>query len=191
VTNNRLSHCADLVDWDELAPSAHLMQVYEGDDALIRPLGDFMASGLRRGESVIAIATHPHLTMLENRLLADGFDVYSLRATDQYMPLGAASTLQEFMHHGWPDERLFFKTMGELLRRASKGGRPVRAFGEMVADLWHAGNNSATLRLEQMWNDVCRAQNLKLYCAYPRSGFQMDASRPVEEICTAHSHVLA
>jgi hypothetical protein len=36
----------------------------------------------------------------------------------------------------WPDEKLFASLVDYLIKRASKMGRRVRAFGEMVALLW-------------------------------------------------------
>jgi len=67
----------------------------------------------------------------------------------------------------------------------------VRAFGEMVAILWAQGNSGATVRLEHLWQDLCQEQNLALFCAYPRCGFTLDSAQSIEDICAAHSRVIA
>src|SRR5687767_14092158 len=43
--------------WGELAPSEHLIQIYEDDDVFLDALEGFVAEGLGVGESVVVIAT--------------------------------------------------------------------------------------------------------------------------------------
>jgi hypothetical protein len=76
------------------------------------------------------------------------------------------------------------------VRRASARGRRVRAFGEMVALLWAQGNAAATVRLEYLWNRVCKLERLPLFCAYPKAGFTQEASASLAEICAAHSRII-
>ncbi|HKN54355.1 MAG TPA: hypothetical protein VJX66_17775 [Amycolatopsis sp.] len=54
-----------------------------------------------------------------------------------------------------------------MIRAAAGAGRPVRAYGEMVAWLWDAGLAGAAIKLEAMWNDLGRAEAFSLYCGYP------------------------
>ena len=56
----------------------------------------------------------------------------------------AALTLDSFMEDGQPDRRRFEATARRLL--AGADGKPVRAFGEMVALLWEQGNVPAAIR---------------------------------------------
>ena len=71
----------------------------------------------------------------------------------------------------WPDAELFDQFVTQVLERAGRGGRRVRAFGEMVALLWAQGHNGATVRLEHLWHELCRRESFSLLCAYPRAGF--------------------
>jgi hypothetical protein len=93
--------------------------------------------------------------------------------------------------NGWPDEYLFEQTVTELLSRAGRNDRRVRAFGEMVAVLWAQGLSGATVRLEHLWQSFCQAHAFSLFCAYSRSGFTQDAEASIQEICAAHSRVIA
>jgi signal transduction histidine kinase len=61
----------------------------------------------------------------------------------------------------------------------------------MVALLWAEGNCEAALQLEQLWNDLVSLHPLRLRCAYPLGLFPSSADgNPIEQICTAHSHVI-
>ena len=73
------------------------------------------------------------------------------------------------MLHGWPDDARFNQVATGLIQRARGPGRRVRAFGEMVALLWHQGHNRATVRLEYLWNKFREEQEFCLFCAYSRS----------------------
>ena len=176
--------------WGEIAPCEHLVQIYEEDDVFLDSVEGFVAGGLRAGDGVVVIATDAHLAALGERLAERGIDVDSAVADDQYIALNAEKTLARFMVNGWPDEERFEAVILDLLTRARKGGRRVRAFGEMVAVLWARGHNSATVRLEHLWHRFCQEEAFSLFCAYPRCGFTKDADASIKEICAAHSRLI-
>jgi len=45
-------------------------------------------------------------------------------------------------------------------------GREVRAYGEMVALLWDAGDVLGAIELEKLWNELARDLNFSLWCAH-------------------------
>ena len=173
------------VFWGEIAPCDHLLQIYENDGDFLNGLHRFVGDGFRANESVIVIATASHLKGLENTLKS--FDLSALRSLGQYIPLDAEETLSRFMVNGWPEDDLFENCVIQLLERARKNGRRARAFGEMVALLWAQGHNGATVRLEYLWQELCKKENFSLLCAYPKTGFTEDASRSIQKICSAHT----
>jgi len=175
--------------WGELAPCDHLVQIYGDETPFMETLERFVGDGLVAGEATVVIATASHLTWLESRLREAGHDVTAARDDDQFIALDAASTLAEFMVDGWPDDERFFDVIGSTITRAKRGGRAVRAFGEMVALLWAQGHNRATLRLEQLWNEMIREQSLAVFCAYPRIGATRDLTESLADVCAAHSKV--
>ena len=178
------------VFWGEMTPCDHAVQIYGTDEAFLDALEGFVAQGLHQGESAIIIATPEHRTSLARRLESRGLDLEKARARDQYIALDAETTLSEFMRADWPDDGLFARCVDSLIRRARAHGRPVRAFGEMVALLWAQGHSGATVRLEHLWHQLCRERAFPLFCAYPRSGFTQDATVSLEEICATHDRLL-
>ena len=178
------------VFWGEIAPCDHILQIYETDSEFIDTLEGFVTNGLRLGESVIVIATDEHLGALNERLRNQGFDLFSLTLHDQYIPLSARDTLSQFIINGWPDENLFHYLLTNLLLRARKRDRKVRAFGEMVALLWSQGFSGATVRLEHLWTTFCESEEFSLFCAYPKSGFTENPVESIAKICRCHSKVI-
>ena len=179
------------VFWGEIAPCEHLVQIYDEEVVFLDALEGFVAGGLEVGDSIVVIATPGHLRALEARLAARRLDVAAARARDQYIALDAAQTLARFMVDGWPDDELFKSLVTQLLSRAGRDGRRVRAFGEMVAILWQQRHHAATVRLEHLWHRFCEEKSFSLLCAYPKSGFTRDAAESIQEICDAHSKVVA
>jgi MEDS: MEthanogen/methylotroph, DcmR Sensory domain len=179
------------VFWGEIAPCEHLVQIYEDDAVFLDSLEGFVGGGIQAGDGVVVIATATHLNGLHDRLWARGFDLDAARSQGRYIPLDAEETLSRFMVRQWPDDDLFEQVVIDLIARAGKNGRRVRAFGEMVAVLWARGHNGATVRLEHLWHRVCQTEAFSLFCAYPRIGFTQNADASIREICAAHSKVVA
>lgn len=178
------------VFWGELAPSEHIAQFYDSEDALLSALTTYVREGLEAGESAIVIATPGHLTMLHELLRSDGLDLDRAILEDRYISADAETSLASFMVGPWPDEKLFTQFVNRLLVRATAHNRRARAFGEMVALLWARGDLAATVRLEHLWNGVCDQAPLPLFCAYPRIGSTMKPSHSFDQICAAHSRIL-
>lgn len=175
--------------WGEIAPCDHLVQIYQNDLTFLNTLEGFAGDGFIKGESVVIIASPNHIEQLNKRLAVHGFDIEKLKADDQYIPLDAQDSLDSFMVNDWPDEKLFNMMVANVMERATKDDRRIRAFGEMVAILWEQGKNGATVQLENLWH---RLQNNKfcLYCAYPKSGFTQNAVESMRTICNTHSLVI-
>ena len=178
------------VFWGEIAPSEHLVQFYADDGIFLDSLEAFVAGGFAAGEAIVLIATPAHLAALDVRLLGRGIDIEAARRQDNYITLDAQATLDRFIVDDWPDDASFKEVVDEVLERARRSGKPVRAFGELVALLWARGACGATVRLEYLWQQLCREQSFSLFCAYPKAGFTGDPTVSLQNICAAHSRVL-
>lgn len=179
---------ADSFNWTSLAPREHLVQLYASDAALLDSLEDYVISGIENGEVVVLIITAAHLSALNEQLVANGFDLDGAQSHQLYMAFDASEALQKFMVKDWPDEALFQHFVHRLIERAD--GRPIRAFGEMVALLLARGQGAAMLRLEQLWQRACEKHDLLLFCAYPQSEFTPGMGSTARAICAAHTCVI-
>jgi len=177
--------------WAEIAPCDHVVHIYESDGIFLDALAGFVGGGINAGECVIVIATGAHLSALEARLKGFGIRIDTLVKDDRYIPMNAEEMLSRFMVDGWPDEGLFMDAITQLIDRAGRRNRRVRAFGEMVALLWAKGLTGATVNLEHLWNKFCGQQAFSLFCAYPRSGFTQDIKESLDHICGCHSKMIA
>ncbi|MES2317168.1 MAG: MEDS domain-containing protein [Pseudomonadota bacterium] len=93
------------------------------------------------------------------------------------------------MIDGWPDDNLFRQMVADLLGRVRQHHRKVRAFGEMVALMWRAGQCDAAIHLEHLWSTLCANESFSLFCAYPKTGFAEDVDAAIATICASHSTV--
>ncbi len=178
--------------WSDMQDSEHFVQFYENDSFLVESVAGFIGSGMREGYSAVVIATDDHRTALENWLdEEEGFCVGDLCGSGQLVLLDAAATLEKFMVGGMPDPERFRDVVGGLVARMRRGGRKLRAFGEMVALLWQQGNSDAAIRLEELWNDLGTQHMFSLFCAYPMCGFHGEsAGKPFVHVCRAHTRVI-
>jgi PAS domain S-box-containing protein len=186
------SRLAPKSGWSEMGESDHFVQFYENDAFLVDEVSRFVGAGFQGSGCVIVIATKPHRDGFDTRLRARGVDAAAARESGHYIAMDAAETLSKVMVNGWPDESRFVEVVGSVVARAADGGRGrVRAFGEMVALLWAAGNEGAAIRLEELWNNLGRQHAFALFCAYPTNGFsKKDHGQPLLKICAAHSQVI-
>lgn len=190
MTNSEIQKTKADIFWGEIAPSDHVVQIYENDGIFLDALTGFVGGGINAGDSVIVIGTQTHLHSLQQRLKSYEFHVDSLIAEGIYIPLNAEETLAKFMVNNWPDEDLFNQTVSKLIMKAQKKNRRIRAFGEMVAILWAQGHYGATVQLEHLWNRFSKKAEFCLFCAYPKTGFTEDMNTSIMDICGCHSRVL-
>jgi signal transduction histidine kinase len=177
--------------WREMGSSEHFVQFYDTDMFLMDAVGDFISCGLRAGEAGIIVSTPAHQRGIEARLRADGIDVSAAVAAGRYLSLDATHTLSLFMVDGMPDTGKFFQLFGGVLDGATRNNRPVRVFGEMVSLLARDGNNAATIRLEELWNELGETRSFSLFCAYAMDQFDGKAqAHLLSHVCEQHSSVI-
>ena len=153
----------------------HVVQFYEDDAALVDGAGGYLSDGFA---ARIVIASEAHREAFEAKLGGDA------------VWLDAATTLESFMRGGRIDREAFFEVVGGAVRQAHATGRPVRAFGEMVALLWEAGDVVSAIELEGLWNELATQVPFGLYCAYRSQSVKGHAQADaLERVCHLHSAV--
>lgn len=186
-----MSSCAELLD--RLEPEEHVVQLYGDDDRLLtQNVGRFLSEGLKRGDGLLVIATAEHRGTLARQLSQErGYSKAVLEGRLVFHD--AEATLARFMRSGVPDPELFANVVGEALEgvqaRAVHTGS--RAYGEMVGLLWKAREYAAAARLEELWNDMLRANDVSLFCGYPIDIFSPEfQADKVDALLCAHTHLL-
>ena len=183
-----------MVGTEYLNAGHHAVQFYGHDEELAERVVGYLLEALGGGGVAIVIATPEHRREFEARLrkaLGCDQDLAAAGASGAYLALDAGETVRELMPAGRLDPAAFDRVIGGLIRQAVAGGRPVRAYGEMVALLWDGGLVSAAIQLEEMWNELGRAHSFSLFCGYPAGsvtgGGQLDAFAAV---CRLHREVV-
>jgi hypothetical protein len=185
-----------ILSWNALltepAPENHLVQLYVEDGVLLRALRAYIGAGLAAGDAVIVISTDFHWMAVARRLTADGFDVSALQRRTQLTVLDARQCLARFIVNGMPDRAAFLALVTPVVQAARAAGyAKVRAFGEMVDLLNRDGSLASAMRLEELWNEFLRAEELSLLCAYALDTFDRDAHRgALPQIGDVHSHLM-
>jgi hypothetical protein len=168
----------------------HFVELYEEDDALIESVGRFVSTGIEAGEAAVVVVMERHARSLE-RTLEGSIDLPAAREAGLYRLVVAEHMLELIMDDWVPRAEWFEREVGGLIEVASRGGRRVRIFGEMVALLWAKGNVGGALRLEDLWNSIAARHEFSLFCAYPASAFGEQNMSLLRAVCSRHSHVIA
>jgi signal transduction histidine kinase len=175
-------------------PRNHAVHFYADEGELVDAVAGFARDGLASGDSVVLVATAPHLTAVEEALRAAGHDVADASRHRRLIALDAAEALDRFMVAGAPDVRRFAQLFEPCLdaARAASGTSRVRAYGEMVDVLWTRGSRVATLQLENLWCATLDARPwCTLLCGYLLEGFSSDEhATALREVANAHGVVL-
>ncbi|MGH2450077.1 MAG: MEDS domain-containing protein [Candidatus Limnocylindria bacterium] len=171
---------------------SHVVQYYEEPSFLVRRVSEFIALGLEAGEAALVIATREHHLLITDDLVQRGIDVAGARRSGSYVVLDAKEALSRFMRDGRPDRASFIELVGGAIAQARPRARYpiVRAFGEMVAVLWAAGQRDAALELEELWNELIGHHPFSLMCGYPTDIFGPEDTAALEKVSAAHGRVL-
>lgn len=165
--------------------STHLVRFYNAADELVDAVAHHVLDG-SSGAAVI-VATEAHRALIEGRIAEMGGG--PRRSTQAIVMLDADQTLHRFFDGVRIDPVRFDEVIGGLIRAHARPGHPIRVYGEMVAVLWDAGQVTAALELEDLWNDLAATVDFSLLCGYPRHS-TLAGDDAIRRVCDAHGSVL-
>lgn len=175
----------------ELAAGDHVVHFYEGDDELAAAVSPYLAAATRAGDAAVVIASGEHIRAFTAAIEASGIDVARAREEGRFVCRDAAETVASFVDEEGVDAEAFRATIGGLVQRAGREGRAVRAYGEMVAVLWEAGQVLAAIELESLWNELARELPFTLFCSYAAGSVASpEQAHQLQQVCRLHSSVL-
>jgi hypothetical protein len=167
----------------EIDPGDHLVQFYADENELARFVGGYLLGAAEAGAGSIVIATPEHRRAFQKVLAAAPCEAHRLPVIWR----DARDTLGQLMSGDHPDPAKFDDVIGGLVR-STLGTHPVRAYGEMVALLWEAGNIEGAIELEALWNRLGHELRFALLCAYPSQVVSGTlASQALLEVRGSHS----
>jgi anti-sigma regulatory factor (Ser/Thr protein kinase) len=170
----------------------HVVQFYDDDSELARAVGSYLIHAIRAREVGIVIATPEHRAAFQAELATAGVDAPGAEQEGRLIWLDAAQTLARFMPAGRVDPGLFDDVVGGLVGEASRTGREIKAYGEMVALLWDKGDVLGAIELEKLWNALARKFTFSLWCAYhSHSLAPHEHADELHEVCHLHTSVIA
>ena len=177
---------------ENLEGGRHVVQFYGHDEELADRVTGYLLGALGRDGVAIVIATPEHRREFETRLGQAGVDLRG-RPGQRRVP-GPGRRRDATRVHGRAansDRVAFDRVIGGLIRRAAAGGRPVRAYGEMVALLWDDGLVSAAVQLEAMWDELGRSIPVLAVLRLPdRLGDPRRYLDAFAEVCRLHREIV-
>jgi hypothetical protein len=87
--------------------SAHAVQFYREERALISALGQYIGNSLKSRDPTIVIATEAHSEALCDELHDQGVDLTNAVKQGRYQSRDARETISHFIVDGMPDEAKF------------------------------------------------------------------------------------
>jgi PAS domain-containing protein len=171
----------------------HAVHFYEDDQQLIAMLGRNLGAALASGDTAIVVATRTHRRQLRKKFASDKVDTAAASKGGRYLELDASATLARILSNGWPKKQRFEDEIGSVIGQAEtelRAGKRLLIFGEMVALLWAEGKVDATLRLEELWNELAEQYGFQLLCGYPVGAFDgLKHTQRLFSICGEHNHI--
>lgn len=171
----------------------HFAQIHRNTEGLTNSVGLFIEAGLRRGTGVLVIATDSHCSKFLRWLEKAGIRTDDALRSRQLRMVNAEATLAQIMRGDMPDWTEFRQTLTSLIESVQDFGRTsVRAYEEMVSQLWNKGRHQAAIQLEEYWSELDRLYPFSLLCGYVLDSHDEKIySTPLHEIGCAHSDVIS
>jgi hypothetical protein len=177
----------------DAAPKEHIVQLYQDEQFLNRAVCRFAAAALAHGEGVILVPTAAHWEAFCPRLEAEGVDIKEAQSRGQLTVIDADELLPRFMGQEMPDAPVFLGLAGEVVARTrGQNGYPkVRWWGEMVNVLWERGNATASMALEDLFDQLAQEQEIAIFCSFLMDNFDGEVhTRMLPRLGENHSHLI-
>jgi hypothetical protein len=177
----------------DAAPAEHIVQLYQDEQFLNRAVCRFAAAALAHGEGVILVPTAAHWEAFCPRLEAEGVNIQEAQSRGQLSVVDADELLPRFMGQEMPDAPLFLGLAGEVVARArGRNQYPrIRWWGEMVNVLWERGNATASMALEDLFDQLAHEQEIAIFCSFLMDNFDGEIhTRMLPRLGENHSHLI-
>jgi hypothetical protein len=142
---------------------------------------------------VILVPTAAHWEAFCPRLEAEGVNIKLAQSQGQLTVVDSDELLPRFMGDRMPDAPVFLGLAGEVVARARGRNRypKVRWWGEMVNVLWERGDATASMALEDLFDQLAHEQKIAIFCSFLMDNFdgEIHASM-LPRLGQNHSHLI-
>lgn len=177
----------------DAAPRDHIVQLYQDQDFLNRAVCRFAGAAISNGEGIILVPTLPHWNAIRPRLEAEGVDVDAARKRGQLTVVDADELLPRFMKEAMPDSPVFLGLAGEIIAQARGQNQypKVRWWGEMVNVLWERGDATASMNLEDLFDQLAHKHDIAIFCSFLMDNFNGEVhAHMLPRLGENHSHLI-
>jgi hypothetical protein len=177
----------------DAGPRDHIVQLYQDENFLNRAVCRFAAAALANGEGVILVPTQRHWEAFCPRLEAEGVDLQAVQRNGQLTVVDADDLLPQFMRDGMPDAPVFLGLAADVISRSRANDRypKVRWWGEMVNILWERGDASASMNLEDLFDQLSHQHDIAIFCSFLMDNFDGEVhARMLPRLGENHSHLI-
>ena len=177
----------------DAGPRDHIVQLYQDQNFLNRAVCRFAGAAIANGEGIILVPTLTHWNAIRPRLQAEGVDVEAARDRGQLTVVDADEFLPRLMRDAMPDSPVFLGLAGDVIGQARAGGRypKVRWWGEMVNVLWERGDVTASMHLEDLFDQLAKKHDIAIFCSFLMDNFNGGVHvRMLPRLGTNHSHLI-
>src|SRR3954452_15523936 len=177
----------------DAGPREHIVQLYQDENFVNRAVCRFAAAALANGEGVILVPTQRHWESFCPRLEAEGVDLRAVQRNGQLTVVDADELLPKFMHDGMPDAPVFLGLAADVISHSRANDRypKVRWWGEMVNILWERGDVSASMNLEDLFDQLSHQHDIAIFCSFLMYNFDGEVhARMLPRLGQNHSHLI-
>jgi CheY-like chemotaxis protein len=172
----------------------HAVHVHDDEESLANALVWYFDVALHRGDATCLIATAPIRERVTARLQARGWDVDHSVGTTRYRAIDAHAAVADLMRDGLPDDLRLSQIVDDLdeYRRTACGddaSSRLTIAGNMSSVVLEAGNTTAALAIERLWNTHTKERPFLTVCCHAMSSFPDDASDVWSMMADEHSAV--
>jgi hypothetical protein len=168
------------------------MQIYKDEPALAAIVAQLVVQARRVGQPALVIATSSSRRKIDELLKAENIIVDDTGTGDVEI-LDTHAILHDVMVNDRPDPGRFKEVVGSILEKLCRGRQacvPV-IYADMASVLVNAGNTSAALSLEILWNRLAGNYTFSLLCGYAASALHehVPTDKELQDICDQHNYV--
>jgi DNA-binding NarL/FixJ family response regulator len=169
----------------------HEAAFYSDEALLVDDYTRFAAAALQAGNALILVVNGARREQIHHRLRRDGIDVESAINDGRYYLFDPAELISSFMVDGRFDEAQCAEAIRVLVTNALQtvgDGHRVAACGDGAATLWGQGLIDASIRAEQLWDEITRTHPVDVLCGYVTpTGEPTDED--LQRLESTHTHV--